>query len=102
MQFSEEQLKVELNKPSPMDLRKVDLSGANLYDAHLNYADLTGASLRDTFKRGTDLRHALLYNADLTGAQMGGSSVIGAKYDKDTKWPVNINPKRSGAILVDE
>ena len=45
---------------SDADLRYADLSGADLRSANLRYADLSGANLSDA-----DLRHADLRGADL-------------------------------------
>jgi uncharacterized protein YjbI with pentapeptide repeats len=60
------------------DLRYADLSGANLRNADLIVADLSGAYLRDADLRGADLRGADLRGADLRGAYLRGAYLRGA------------------------
>jgi uncharacterized protein YjbI with pentapeptide repeats len=70
--------------------KKLDLSGADLYEA-----DLTGASLRGAVARGTvfygatltktvledaDFAGADLRDADLAGARFAGANVAGARF----------------------
>ena len=52
------------------DLRWADLSGANLRWADLRWADLSGANLREADLRWADLRWANLRRADLSGANL--------------------------------
>ncbi|MGE3821151.1 MAG: pentapeptide repeat-containing protein, partial [Isosphaeraceae bacterium] len=66
-------------------LAGADLTGADLTHANLTGAALRGADLRDADLAGTALRDADLQDADLrdvrgmTGGQIGGSDVAGAK-----------------------
>ncbi|EOH0935682.1 pentapeptide repeat-containing protein [Listeria monocytogenes] len=52
------------------DLRRADLSGANLRHADLRRADLSGANLRRADLSGANLRHADLRRADLSYADL--------------------------------
>ncbi|MBW5737328.1 pentapeptide repeat-containing protein [Listeria monocytogenes] len=52
---------------------RADLRGANLRRANLSYADLNGADLR-----GANLRRANLSYADLNGANLSGANLSGA------------------------
>jgi uncharacterized protein YjbI with pentapeptide repeats len=69
------------------DLSGANLSGANLEDARLDFILLTGADLR-----GTNLMHALLFQAILNGA----------KYDKNTLLPPDLDPEEAGMVLIEE
>ncbi|MFC9388040.1 pentapeptide repeat-containing protein [Streptomyces venezuelae] len=70
------------------DLTLADLSRANILEANLAGADLSSAILRETFLGTTtgtprnfspsDLSRAVLWDADLTGANVGGSNLTGA------------------------
>ena len=60
------------------DLRRADLSGANLRRADLSGADLSGANLSDADLSGADLRGANLSDADLSGADLSGANLSGA------------------------
>jgi hypothetical protein len=60
------------------DLRGADLSGAELRDANLIGADLSGAELRDANLIGADLRRADLSGANLSGAELRDANLIGA------------------------
>jgi uncharacterized protein YjbI with pentapeptide repeats len=62
----------------------------------LEYTNLTG----------TDLKEADLSGANLGGANLGAVSYTsepdfkGAKYTKNTIWPIGFDPEKAGAILV--
>jgi uncharacterized protein YjbI with pentapeptide repeats len=70
------------------DLRRADLSGANLYGADLRRADLSGADLRRAdlsganLRRadlsGANLRRADLREADLSEADLHGANILDA------------------------
>jgi hypothetical protein len=60
------------------DLRDADLSGADLRDADLRDADLSGADLRDADLRDADLSGADLRDADLRDADLSGADLRGA------------------------
>jgi len=55
---------------SGADLRGADLRDADLSGADLSGADLRGAVLRDAVLSGADLRDAVLRDADLSGADL--------------------------------
>ena len=57
------------------DLRGAGLSGANLRDADLRGADLRDADLRDADLSGANLRGADLRDADLSGANLKGADL---------------------------
>jgi len=63
---------------SDAELRGADLSGADLSDANLIGADLRGAELRDANLIGADLSGAELRGADLSDANLRGADLIGA------------------------
>ena len=57
------------------DLRKADLSGADLRGAVLSEADLRGAKLSGADLSGANLRGAKLSGADLSGANLRGANL---------------------------
>jgi uncharacterized protein YjbI with pentapeptide repeats len=89
-----------------------NLTGANLYKVKIFAGVLHGAHLNNANLRQAEVL-ADVSNADLSGADLQGAdlskvgtiwqvmSLVGAKYDGDTKWPDGFNPKDRGAILVD-
>ena len=109
------------------DLKKVDLSRANLSfvnlhkadlsEANLSEADLSSANLSSAILRGADLREAnlsgadlppfssanlssaILRGADLREANLSGADLREAKYDNNTIWPDGFDPKAAGAVL---
>jgi CheY-like chemotaxis protein len=72
-------------------LRRARLQQANLRDATLYSADLWGASLSQADLRGTDLRGAIVEQANLSGALL-----VGARYDRQTRWPAGFDPNAHG------
>jgi uncharacterized protein YjbI with pentapeptide repeats len=94
------------------NLRKVDLSEADLTQAHLIGAVLRDANLRDgqlsradlrgAVLRGADLRQADLSGADLTGAHvnradltgadLSGANMTKAVYSASTAFPPSFDP----------
>jgi hypothetical protein len=60
------------------NLRRADLSGADLSGADLRRADLSGADLRRADLSGADLSGADLRRADLSGADLSGADLSGA------------------------
>ncbi len=62
----------------PLNLRCIDLRGANLSNANLRGADLRGSNLSDAYLVGTDLRGADLRDADLSCANLNGAELGGA------------------------
>lgn len=62
----------------PLDLRFIDLHGANLWGADLRGADLFRASLRGANLRGANLLAADLRGADLAGADLEDALLPGA------------------------
>ncbi len=108
------------------DLRGVDLSGASMMDAYLNWSDLTGANLKaidlsygdltganftDADLEGADLHLTTSMLANFTGANLKGTNFkladishavfTGATYSEATYWPEWFDPETSGAIRVD-
>ena len=63
------------------NLRDADLSGANLRDANLSGTDLSGANLRDAILNDANLHHANLCNANLNGANLRDADLSGANLD---------------------
>jgi len=60
------------------NLSGADLSGAYLRDADLSGADLSGAYLRDAYLRDANLSGAYLRDADLSGAYLRDANLSGA------------------------
>ena len=61
--------------------------------ADLHEANLTGADLRGAGLSGADLRGANLPGATLRLVMLDGADLSGAKYDKNTKFPVEFLPE---------
>lgn len=78
-------------------LGRSNLVGANLRGAILTKANLWGSNLT-----AVDMREAVLRGASFDGAGLLGVDLRGAKYDSETIWPINFDPRAAGAILVDE
>ena len=60
------------------DLRNANLSGANLSGADLRYANLSGANLSGADLYNAKLSGADLYNANLSGADLYNTNLSGA------------------------
>ena len=73
-------------------LNREDVGDIYLRDANLREADLQGANLE-----GADLIDANLLKADLSGVNLNG-----AKYNNNTIWPDDFDPKATRAINIDE
>ena len=92
---------------SHADLRAADLTQATLTQAGFFRANLAGACLRhadltfsDFFQAnlaGADLTGAHLDHANLEGANLDGVTLAGATYTDDTRWPLDFDPKATGA-----
>lgn len=111
------------------DFHNADLSGALLESANLEGADLHGAILKGAFLgnsilrnsnlsksdlhgailvranlRRADLHGANLHGTDLLMAVLDGASFKEAKYDQDTCWPEDFDPKiidsRNNSLLM--
>ena len=59
------------------NLRGADLRGVNLREVHLFSADLTGVNLREAYLREADLAEACLSGADLRGTDLLGADLRG-------------------------
>ena len=79
------------------NLRFADLQGANLYEADLRGADLVSSNLREANLKWADLRDANLRGADLREANLRG-----AKYNSQTQFSDNFNPKSRGMVFIFE
>lgn len=80
------------------NLPGVNLRGANLREANLFVANLRQANLNGANLEGGDLGGADLQGADLRRANLRGADLRGAKYDDETLWPTNFDPKQAGAV----
>jgi uncharacterized protein YjbI with pentapeptide repeats len=67
------QWRLENPNQARLDLRQVNLSGANLREADLSKADLTGANLS-----GVNLTQARLYAASMTGTNLSHANLAGS------------------------
>lgn len=76
-------------------LNRANLRGANLTHADLNWADLSGADLRETNMSESNVGWANLSNVDLSQTNLSG-----AKYNDQTKWPVNFSAEAAGCVFV--
>lgn len=97
------------------DLRRAQLSCADLRGALLWNADFRAANLQGAKLTGASLYYADFRGADLRGANfrcwgwldarttngLGTANLSGALYDQTTRWPVGFSPERHGAQLVD-
>ena len=89
------------------DLRRADLSGADLSDANLRRADLSGADLSDANLRradlsGADLSDANLRRADLSGADLSDANLSDANLRRANLSDANLRrADLSGADLSD-
>jgi hypothetical protein len=88
---------------SGMDLFHADLCAADLHGADLGSANLSNADLRSADLRGANLAAADLSDADLRGADLRRANMVaadlcGARYDRYTRWPGDIDPRAAGAI----
>ena len=79
-------------------LQGANLQGADLISANLKGADLKGADLISANLKGANLISANLISADLQGANLQGANLQGAKYDDNTTFPDDFNPKKHGMI----
>jgi uncharacterized protein YjbI with pentapeptide repeats len=95
---------------SPLDLHEANLSGAQLFQAHLAYADLINSHLEDAHLIGADLRMADFGGAHLDGADLREadlsytdlsevkgltqSQLIVTKGNRYTKLPSELEPFR--------
>jgi len=80
------------------DLAAADLHGADLGGANLNNADLRAADLRNANLAEADLSDADLRGTNLEGAQLAGADLRGAAYNRDTRWPDDVDPGALGAV----
>ncbi|WP_243655151.1 pentapeptide repeat-containing protein [Nocardia alba] len=83
------------------DLLAVDLSGANLREAHLSRANLRGANLRRANLREANLSGADLFGANLSGAHLFGANLSGANLmGADLSGAYLLEANLSGAELI--
>jgi Pentapeptide repeats (8 copies) len=95
-----------------VDARGVDFFCANLDDvgmaeAHLQSTILKNASLERATLRGAkldkaDLRDAKLMGADLSDTDLSTTKLLGAKYDRRTKFPPGFDPISAGMLTSPE
>lgn len=97
-----------LRKPivnlSSADLRGADLSGIDLRNAIIRYANLEGANLQGADLRKVDFGYSNLSNASLEGANLLDANLTQTKLDnanasKTTKFPSNFSTEMRGVIL---
>ncbi len=81
-----------LNRPRPLWLVKIDLSGADLTNSNLFDANLTGVNLRKADLSRSDLTAANLTQADLSNANLLGADLTDATLERITL---------TGAIMLD-
>lgn len=87
-------------------LHNANLEDVDLHDAHLEGANLRGARLdRADFRIDEGKRGASLHGAELHGARLGeamnlkDADLRGARADKRTIWPPDLNLEAAGVIL---
>jgi len=89
------------------DLEGANLGFASLMDvsfrnAKLSGADFRGARLLKVDLSGADLSNADLRYAQILGANLEGARLTGAKYNGQTRWPMDFRPETTGAVRVEE
>ncbi len=72
-------------EPQPLDLRRTDLRGADLWGAHLEGAVLMRAHLE-----GASLAGAHLEGASLAGAHLEGANLMGAHLEDAYLWEAHL------------
>lgn len=77
------------------NLHQCKLTGATLRNANLLQTDLSEADLR-----GTDLTNAKLVYGDSTMDSIFPANLLGLKYNNETIWPINFEPSKWGAVLI--
>lgn len=82
---------------SEADLSGANLSGANLRETDLSGADLSGADLRGAFLREADLNRtiltgAILSMADLNVAKISKKQIAMGRFDETTILPIKLKP----------
>ena len=83
---------------SGADLWKAHLRGANLIEADLRLVDLWKADLRGADLRRVDLRKADLSKADLRSANLSGANLHEAWYNRHTTFPDGFDPQKVGML----
>src|SRR5262249_2114359 len=83
------------------DLSGADLSGANLYTANLNEADLSGANLSGAILEGTTLVETNLENADLNGCRIYGMSASALRGGPRDQRNLIITPNNEPVVTID-
>ena len=96
----------QIDQHGSVFLQKINLSGANLFEADLKCArlrdsDLTGANLTladltGTFLDGADLRYANLTAAKIEGADLFDANLIGADMTRTEPWTAHLFENPSG------
>jgi uncharacterized protein YjbI with pentapeptide repeats len=82
-------------------LRYADLRNADLRKGNLQDVDLRGTDLRGTFLDGADLTGADLRGTDLSGPMPYGVKLRDNKYDENTQWPEDFDPKAHGGQYME-
>jgi uncharacterized protein YjbI with pentapeptide repeats len=92
------------------DFQKTNFKDAIIFGCMLNFADLTGANLKETNLMQTNLSNTLMTEADLSGSNLIGAKLEGcllsgailkdALYSKTTVWPEGFDPDSHGAICI--
>ena len=105
-------------EPEPLDLRRTNLSGADLWKANLRGAELREAELGGADLRRADLSGAKLWRANLLGAKLRGAVLSGTDLsdvfiitqdqleetigDKNTQLPPLREPPEQWGVRTDE
>lgn len=90
----------ELGLLERLDLRYLNLGGANLYEVDLQGANLETFSLEGAYMAGANLRGVNLSNAYLPGVNLFGADLSGADLSKNQLWWANLSEANlSGADL---
>lgn len=81
-------------------MRGNQFSSSNLQRTKFLYADLSDSSFEKADLENADLSYANLSNTNLSSANLKNVIWKNALYDKDTKFPINFNPKENQMILL--
>jgi hypothetical protein len=103
-----------LGRPSMLslfDLAHVDLRGANLWRAKLEWAMLLNSNLENAILSdanltradltSVNLKNSFLYRTNFTEAILKDANLTGATADSKTVWPDGFDPEAAGVVFAD-
>ena len=82
------------------NLQWTDLRYADLQEAHFEGANLKAADLSHANLELTHLARTILCGADLSNVDLNRTTLKGARYDENTRFPEGFDPEERGLIKV--